>query len=231
VERNVVAHVRVTILFAALAPAGCYDMERLDPGPESSFLLIDNFEDGDDTPSVTTFDDWKAYPFKKGPGSSERIAVEESGVDGGFALVGNFVFTYLNGDFTGASMGIVNANPLLDVRRYRALHVASRFAPGSGSLPPNTRYYAELGCNSVVPIGNEPSPYYVQLAMPVTGDWQASPLPLERFVEPSPEQPKIAGGPPACLAAVDSIRFTISMSLGPGAESGGTFSIDDVSFE
>jgi hypothetical protein len=226
-----VERTRATYCVALLALAGCYDLERLDPGPERPYLLIDDFEDGDAEPSAPSFENWMALPFKSGDEASTSIAIVDSDLDGGLALLGEFVFDDLNGDFTGASLGIGNARNPLDVRRYRAIHVTWRFQPGPLALPPTTRFYAELQCNAAPPLGDVQSPFWVQLAMPVSSDWKALRLDLAFFNEPTPEQPRIAGGPKACLATVDAIRFTIATSLGTLSPRGGSVYIDDVYFE
>jgi hypothetical protein len=230
-ERAMVMRARVVVSLAGIALVSCYDLERLDPGPKTPHLLVDDFEDGDAVPRVASFENWKASPFKKGPEATTSGDVVESDLDGGFALLGEFVFSNPpNSDFTGGSLGIGNARNPPDVRQYRAIHVTARFQPGA-LLPSNTRFYAELQCNAAPPLGNVQGPFYVQLAMPVTSDWKALRLDLDRFNEPTPEQPLIAGGRPACLATVDAIRFTISTNLAGLTPRGGSFYIDDVSFE
>ena len=220
--------------------AGCYDLERLDPGPRSPYLLVDDFElDPEDTeddrwlPDVPGFGRWSVLPFKPGPGASHAISIVEPGFDSEYSLLGEFLFADPgNGVFTGASLGIVGPRVQLDVRQYRAIHVAASFDSGTTSFPDNTRFYAELTCSSALPLGNVTVPFFVQRSMGlVTSDWKALRLDLDQFVEPSPEEPLIAGGPRACLSAVDAIRFTISTSLGGRPPVGGSFFIDDVYFE
>jgi hypothetical protein len=119
---------------------------------------------------------------------------------------------------------------LLDVRRYRALHVTTRFIPDAATLPETTRFYGELNCNSAPPVGTV-SELYVGHVMPVTNDWQQFRLDIEEFSELNTEPPKIAGGPPSCLPLVDGIRFTVSTNLPNQDPVGGRFFIDDVYFQ
>jgi hypothetical protein len=197
---------------ALIALAGCYDLERLDPGPENPYLLVDDFEEDDTGSNLHGFGPWTVFPFNW-QNSPEPTIEHTRGLTSDGALVGEFVANHPGNDrYTGVSLGITSTRPLLDVRRYRALHVTTRFIPDAATLPETTRFYGELNCNSAPPVGTV-SELYVGHVMPVTNDWQQFRLDIEEFSELNTEPPKIAGGPPSCLPLVDGIRFTVSTNL------------------
>jgi len=143
-------------------------------------------------------------------------------------MLGDFVFTNPGGGaVTGASLGTKASRFPIDVRRFRALYVTAR-VDSESILPDNTRFYADLNCDSAPPLGNVTKPFWVTDNMPVTTDWQE--FRLDGFEELNTEPAKIAGSPGACLAVVDGIRFTVAMSVAdePVAV---RFFIDDVYFE
>jgi hypothetical protein len=221
----------VALTLSLVALVGCYDLERLDPGPESPYLLVDDFDDQDPIPSVRGFGRWSAYPFENSAEDNPEPVVGFGGGDnGGSSLFGEFEFRYPgNNRYTGASLGVQALREPLDVGRFRALHVTARFDSGSTSLPPNARFYADLNCDSAPPLGNVTAPLWVTKNMVVTNDWQQ--FRLDGFDELTSEPDRIAGGPPACLAVVDGIRFTVSTDLPGQITVSGRFFIDDVYFE
>ena len=160
---------RIVVIAAAVALGGCYDMSTLDPGTEGGTLLVDDFEDGTEMPSIPNFQSWKIYPFMSGEGVvSDDLDFDTPGSNDTHALRGDFVFKPVGGVFTGASLGIQSPRVLLDARKFRALYVSARFDSGGVALPGNARFYADLNCNSAPPLGNVTKPFWVSDNIEVT---------------------------------------------------------------
>jgi hypothetical protein len=218
---------RLAVVLGTLS--GCYDMERLEAAPAPGYLLVDDFEDGDELPNIANFGRWSALPFKPVAGASTGISIVAPGASDMRALLGDFVLADPGGgDVTGASLGIIASRVPLDVRRFRALYVTAR-VESETPLPGNARVYADLNCNSAPPLGTVTKPFWVTKNMPVATDWRE--LRLEGFEELGTEPARIAGGSEACLAVVDGIRFTVAMSLPDDQPVRVRLFIDDVYFE
>lgn len=222
---------RVAVSLSLALSAGCYDLERLDPGPKASVLPIDDFEDGDRQPNANFDSWWRALPFNWGLNPPPEIAVAPSGFESSYALQGTFEFRYPSHEFMGVSLGISDARPHLDVNRYRALHVTARFDPGASVFNATTRIYADLGCESVPTNDNITGAYVTHVMRDMSADWQSFVLELAGFGEPTSDPPRIVGGPRACLAELDGIRFTVGTNLATDEVVSGTLYIDDVYFE
>jgi hypothetical protein len=228
VEGNVVTRSRASVLAAAVAVAGCYDLERLDPGPESHYLLIDDFEDGDGEPSASHFGTWRAYPFNPDFDVADPPEVVD-GNDSYFALRGEFHFTG-NQAYNGMSLGPGTTDTPIEARVFESIHLSARFVPEDGPFPQLTDYYVQLGCTDVR--FTNPGPYFIHQNIELTNDWQTLVLPLDSFGEPTDLPPRIKGGPPACLAMVDFVRITVATKPSSGEPPiTGSLYIDDVFFE
>jgi hypothetical protein len=222
--------VRIGLLSVSLGALGCYDMERLDEGSQSSYLLVDDFESSQSSPQIPDFGPWTAFPFdRRGTGTMTHVG-RAPGFAGTQSLVGDFLLTPAGDDFTGASLGSKAMSIPLDVRRFEALNVMARFDPGDSTLPGNIRFYADLNCDSAPPIVEGTRPLWVTDSMDyMDGNWRQ--FRLHEFREPSGEPDKIDSAPESCLAVVDAIRFTLSMVVPNESVVAGQLYIDDVYFE
>lgn len=221
----------VTLLAAAVAVAGCYDLERLDPGPESHYLLIDDFEDGNGVPSASQFGSWRAAPFITGYDHPEELDVLEAN-DSAYALRAEFRLDYPNSDaYSGVSVGVFDARELLEGRVFQTFHFSARFVP-STPFPDVTEYYVQFGCAGAPHVPGVDGPFWIEHNVDIGPEWQAQSLSVGAFGLPSNVGPLIEGGPPACLAVVDNIRFTVSTKLDALDEPvSASLYIDDVYFE
>jgi hypothetical protein len=130
------------------------------------------------------------------------------------------------------NVGVSNARPLLDARFFEAIHFSIRFDSGSTPFPTITNFYVQLGCDSAPPLGNAARPFWVHYGLEgITNDWKTIDAPLERFVEPTEMGDRIEGGPAACLARVDSVRFTVATHMRLEDPVTGSLYLDDISFE
>lgn len=222
---------RVGVLFVSLGAFGCYDMGQLDPGAADapSRLWVDDFEGAQDSPQIPDFGTWRASPFdRRGPGTTTHVGRGE-GFGSEQSLMGDFAITSAGDYFTGAWLGTKTTSTPLDVRRFEALYVMARFDPDS-PLPDNTRFYADLNCDSAPPLVEGTKPLWVTDSMDkMTSDWKQ--FRLFNFGELTGEGDKIDGAPDSCLAVVDAIRFTVSMVVTNGSVVTGRLYIDDVYFE
>jgi hypothetical protein len=234
VEWQVVVRTRVWPAAAAFALLGCYDMERLDLGPASPYLLIDDFEDEDRLASAVQFHgSWKAIPFNadNNPNLIERLDFVNGNTS--IALVGRFHFIDPgNQEFTGVNVGVSDARPLVDARFFEAIHFSIRFDSGNMPFPTITNFYVQLGCDSAPPLGNAARPFWVHYGLDgVTNDWKTIEAPIKSFVEPTEMGERIDGGPAACLARVDSVRFTVTTHMRNEGPVTGSLYLDDINFE
>jgi hypothetical protein len=228
-----VVRVRASLLVLSVAISGCYDLEHLDPGPKSQYLLIDDFEDRDGYPSASQFGSWRARGFNadNNPDLVQRLDVLLA--DGDYALLGEFNFIDPgNANNTGVDLGVSDAgSDPVDARVFRSFHFSARGVPAGPPLPTLTRYYVQLGCDGAPARPGWGSPFWIQHNVRLSPDWQAQSLSLDAFAELGSEDPKIEGGAAACLAVVDSVRFNVATVLSDGASVTGSLYIDDVYFD
>ncbi|HEX6275515.1 MAG TPA: hypothetical protein VFZ53_20885 [Polyangiaceae bacterium] len=228
-----------TMLLSALG--GCYDMERLDPGPAHPYLLVDDFEDAADVQdgmlaAATQFrDQWMVKSFNADNNPIQELVTRFEFVEGSaseYALLAEVrLIDPGNGRFTGVNVGVSDASPLLDARRFEAIHFAIRFDDGGTQFPPLTNFYVQLGCDSAPTLQGGP-PLWVNAGIDnVSNDWQTRHVRMANFREPAEEPYEIDGGAEACLARVDSVRFTLSTIMGGLEPVTGRIYLDDIDFE
>jgi hypothetical protein len=237
-ERNVVKRLRCALLLASFGAAGCYDMEKLDEGSTSSYLLIDDFEDAaEDSRGLASaaqfHGSWRGVPFNSDGDPQDGVDFV-AGDTSDYALRGRFTFADPgNIDFTGVNVGVSDARPLLDARAFEAIHFSIRFDFGGTPFPGITHFYVQLGCDSAPPLGNELGPFWVHEGIDdVSNDWKTMRIFIENFHEPAEQGARIDGGAAACLPRIDSVRFTVATHLtAQDNPVTGTLYLDDVFFE
>ena len=234
-----VTRARTAALFGALALVSCYDMQELDPGPEHPYLLIDDFEDGDDAEtgmmaSASQFRHmWQAAPFNADNNRGMVHYLEITPADpSAFALGGEFTFTDPgNDDFTGVNVGVSNARPLLDARFFEAIHFTIRFDQGTSRFPSTTKFYVQLGCDSAPTVNDDGPPWIHGSIMGVSNDWKTLRVRTADLVKPQEQDFVLEGGVTDCLARVDSVRVTVSTKPRLEEPVTGRLYLDDIYFE
>jgi hypothetical protein len=217
----------VAMLLAVLGATGCFDAQRVDPGP----WVIDDFEDGDLNPFDRNFGAWGCYAW---PQASLYPPVLDSGDESIFSL--GLDFTIVNpADGSAISVGAgvqtgTAARPE-DFTRFSEMVFSAKLVPGVPSLPSSmTRFTVHLGCSTVPrEDGTTPGNLYVPEQFDVTTDWQLVQLSIPDFTSAYYLATHVQGGPPACLRHVDSIHFEVEPVLPTGQSVVGRLDIDGIS--
>ena len=223
------ARAAATLILCALAAAGCFDARLRNPGP----LIIDDFEDGNLDPELTTFDPWDCYAYNAAdptftcglaqgfPGSNYGLSLDfhvDDPVDG-------------KQQHGGASLAVYD-RATLDLGPYQDFVFSAKIASGKPALPSEARLYIELGCSTALAKdGSRPGNLYVVTSAPFKPDWETSHLDVASFGFPSWLINNVKGGTAPCLRLIDSIRFTVDMFLADGESGQGVLTIDDIHLE
>jgi hypothetical protein len=222
--------IRLTSLLFLLGATGCFNVQMVDPGP----LVIDDFDDGDTFPADPTFDAWSCYAVMASEQPTCMITSPGTGYGGtGRALELQAAITDpMNGlqDHGGAALQ-TRASTTVDFSHFNAL--TFDYSIDSGTLPIGALLYAELGCSTVLASdGSNPKTLYILHSVPTTTrGWNQATLSLNEFGPPQWVPLGIKGGAPACLSAVDSIRFSIDADLIDGGSASFTLTIDNVELQ
>jgi hypothetical protein len=223
---SALARAATTLLVCALAGPGCFDAHLRDPGP----LVIDDFEDENLEPPLTTFDPWGCYGYNaQDPMLSCGLAPGAPGSS--FALTLEFrVDDPPDGkqEHGGASLAVYD-RATLDLSPYQDFVFSARLAPGMPTLPSDARLYIEFGCSTAVARdGSSPGDFYVLSSADFKSYWQTFRLDVASLGFPPWLINDVDGGPARCRQLVDSIRFTVDAFLADGESGGGVLTIDDI---
>ena len=218
-------------LVCALAAPGCFDARLRDPGP----LIIDDFEDGNLTPELTTFDSWGCYAYNT-PEAPIGCALAPGRPGSMFALTLDFsVDDPPDGkqQLGGASLAVYD-QATLDLRPATedfvfTAQVASGKTPRCPATPGSTQ---SSGAAPRSP-GTAPSwrTSTVLSSAAFKPDWQTFRIDVASLGFPPWVINDVKGGPARCRQLVDSIRFTIDAFLVDGQSGEGILSVDDVYLE
>jgi hypothetical protein len=213
----------------ALLLLACFDVEHRDPGGQSELLLGD-FED-ESLLGPYPFERWKSFFFN--PDVDDRARNERieraPGYSGDFSLKVEVNFRPTsNGEPTGGGLGVFSLTSAADLRSYRSLEFHAKYVTLGAVLAPR-RHYAQLGCRSARAENPNATPelFTVRIFDP-TSEWKKFEYLLSDFDDPDWKSEKIAGGPDACRAVVDSVRFAVDVQVGDTEEATGVLYIDDV---
>jgi hypothetical protein len=227
---NLRARAAATLFAFALAAPGCFDARLRDPGP----LVIDDFEDENLDPELTTFDSWGCNPF------NAQAPMITCGLAPGGAAGSKFA---LNLDVRvddppdgkqqhgGASLTIYSQTTL-DLSPYQDFVFSAQLASGKPALPSEARLYIELGCSTAIAgDGSSPGDFYVLTSADFRPEWKTFRLDVTSFGFPPWLINDVQGGPARCRQLVDSIRFTVDEFLADGQSGEGILTIDDIYLE
>lgn len=215
-----------TLIIGALAASGCFDVRMVDPGP----LVIDDFDDGDLAPALTTFDSWGCYSFNA---QAPTINCDRTqGADNSpFGLYVDFrVDDPPDGkqQHGGAALGSWGRAPV-DINPYQDFVFSAMLASGTPALPSDARLYVELGCGTAVAEdGSRPGDFYVLASADYENYWQPFRIDITSLGQPPWVVKKIEGGPARCRQLVDSIRFTVDAHLADGQSGQAVLTIDSI---
>jgi hypothetical protein len=220
---------RIEVVLLALLLPSCFDMTRRDPGGEAELVLGD-FEDAQ-VLGPYPFERWRSFFFN--PDTKEREArqpiARAPGYSDGFSLMVEVDFKPTSdGEPTGGGLGAFSNGSAADLRGYRALEFYAKYVT-IGALVAPRRHYAQLGCRAARAENPNATPelFTVRIFEP-TSEWKKFEYQLSDFDDPDWKPERIDGGPEACRAAVDSVRFSVDVQVAATEEAAGVLHIDDV---
>jgi len=223
------ARAAATLLVYALAAPGCFDVHQVDPGP----VVIDDFDDGDLVPALTTFDSWRPYSFNA-VGSEVHSDLTQGNTNSPFAVYLDFrVDDPADGEVQEVGAALMSESQVpWDVNPYRQLVFSAKLSSGTPQLPSDALLYVELGCKTAVAEnGSRPGNLYVVTSINHAPAWQEYRIEITTFGDPSWLSRRIAGGPAQCRQRIDSIRFSVDAKLGDGQSGRGVLTIDNIYIE
>jgi hypothetical protein len=214
----------LVLMTCALASVGCFDVRPVDPGPP----VLDDFEDGDLTPSHPPFTAWSCQTFQ--PDGMLDCEVTE-GFESSFALSAAFTISDpLDAIQQRGGVYIATfADRPIDLTGLSAITFDVRLTSATTPFPPNSLMHMDLMCSTAVgDNGGALVDFALVQSMAFRAEWSRVSLAISNF-GPAPWQTEhIKGGAPACLRAVDGIQFVFDAAVPDGQSGGGIFSIDDV---
>jgi len=223
------ARAAATLLVYALAAPACFDVHQVDPGP----LVIDDFDDGDLVPALTTFESWRPYSFNA-VGSEVHSDLTQGNTNSPFAVYLDFrVDDPLDGDVQEAGAALMSESQFpWDVNPYRTLVFSAKLESATPALPSDALLYVELGCKTAVAQdGSHPNDLYVVASVNYTSAWKEYRIEITSFGDPSWIGTRVAGGPAQCRQRVDSIRFSVDAKLNDGQSGHGVLTVDNIYIE
>jgi hypothetical protein len=205
----------------------CFDVEQVQVYPS---LLIDNFDDGDLSPSAKNFVDWRCYAFM--PEEPQPTCdIQMNRADNSPALA----FTYdldvpLDADESKYGVGF-STKPFVgtvDLSSYVSIHFSAKLSPGTPAPRKNRRFLVRLGCMTVQFVPGSMPDFMLEQGFAPGGDWSPYQLELAKFRQPTGQV--TMNSTQECLALNDSMRFEIADVL-DGDNEQGTLMFDDVYFQ
>lgn len=229
----------IGFVLPALALSACFDVQKVDPG--KGVFVISDFEKGDAVPNTDLFDRWFCLTFNpdlgQDPAQTVTCGVEEHpGDQSQFGLMARFMLhnDAPNVQYAGMSLLTLADGAAVDFNGYQDLFFNLKVDFGDPP-PPMAQVDVQLGCSSVAAQDPNSNQEYFDLFHTITitapSTWSSFRLPLSTFMQRMDETNLIKGGPKACLALVDNIRFEVNGQFTQGLSGSGTLHIDDVRLE
>lgn len=214
----------LALLIGSIGLVGCFEVRAVDPGP----AVLDDFEDGNQTPSLPPFTDWTCQTFQPDGALGCDLT---PGFDSKFSLSAAFTLVDpLDGiQQHGGVLVAAFADRPVDLTGLSKATSAVRVTSTTTPFPPKSLMHMDLLCSTAV---GENGATLVNFALvqsiAFTDEWSTVTLAIDNF-GPAPWQTEhIKGGAPACLRAVDGIQFVFEAAIPDGQSGGGTLSIDEV---
>jgi len=218
------------LLALALAVSGCFDVHGV-------ALMLDDFEDGDLSPSDPDFDFWECSSFNAaGRGYS---CDHTDGYRSLYALVLQAtVVDPLDGAAQSGGAQLETKSHLpVDLSGVTEFRFDAKLVFDAGPVWPQASLNLEIGCTKADPdAGTGPVDLFVEMQVPYQADWAPFRVPTAGLVDPSlldppwPNTKTVPGGPAACLARANSVRFSVDAGLMDGETNSFTLSVDNIKY-
>jgi hypothetical protein len=211
------------VLMLAVASTGCFDVRAVDPGPR----VLDDFEDGDLTPSLRPFTEWSCGTFE--PSVTIDCGLTE-GFESSTSLSVAFSLTDPPDDkqqSLGAFTMAFSDTPI-DLTALSAITFDIRLTSVT-PLPAGTYMHMDLQCSTAIGDNGVPlADFVVVQNTAFSAEWSSVSLAISNFGPAPWRSEHIRGGAPACLRAIDGFGFVLHHELPDGQTGTGVFSIDNV---
>jgi hypothetical protein len=219
-----------SLLLGSLLTVACFDVQQVavdSTGPR--VLEIDDFEDGDQLPSDSTFSTWTCGTYPGPP----RISCNASapGFGGGLAQEARFeIQDPPDGVVDQPGMFMQTSHPLgtLDLSSYERMRFSAKLGSDAPSFPGASRLYVRLRCDGVGTSGADPNGYWIETFVQVGSDWSSFTLALAELVRPNYV---LSFSRSECIAAVESLEFGLHPDIPEGGSMVATLTIDEISLQ
>jgi hypothetical protein len=214
----------LALMTVSVTSVCCFEVRTVDPGPP----VLDDFEDGNFTPSLPAFTEWSCQTFV--PDGMLDCARTE-GFESAFSLSAAFSISDPPDAIQqhGGVLILTNADRPIDLRGLSAITFDVRLTSATTPFPSNSLMHLDLLCSTVI---GESGASLVDAALVQSiafkDTWSAVDLAISNFGPAPWTSEHIAGGAPACLRAVDGIQFVFDAAILDGQSGGGVLSIDNV---
>jgi hypothetical protein len=207
-----------------LMSSGCFDVRPIDAGPP----VLDDFEDGDLTPSFPHFMDWSCATFHPDapvdctltPGFASAF-----GVSTAFSISDPPDAVQQHG---GVFIQTVTDRPI-DLTASSAITFAVRLTNAPAEFPAGALMHLDLQCSTAIgDNGVQLTDFAVVQSIAYSTEWSTVTLAIANFGSPPWRTEHIRGGAAACLRAVDGFSFVFDAAIPDGQTGEGVFSIDEV---
>ena len=218
------------LMTLSITSVSCFDVHGVDPGPP----VLDDFEDGDFTPSLRPFTDWSCQTVEPPDPPGPPDCVPTDGYDSSHGLAAAFaVSDPLDGiQQHGGVIIMTNADRPIDLTGLSHITFEVRLTNSTTTaFPSKSLLHLDLLCSTVM---GESGASLVDAALmqsvgfDLAGGWTPANLAIKNFGPPPWIADRIVGGPPACLRAVDGIQLVFDAAIPDGMSGAGTLSIDDI---
>jgi len=214
----------MALMMVSATGIGCFDVRSIDAGPP----VLDDFEDGNLTPSLSPFNNWSCQQFS--PEVDLDCAITP-GFDSAFSLSASFTIIDPPDAIQqhGGIMMMTFADSPIDLTGFSAITFAVRLTSATTPFPSNALMHLDLQCSTAISdTGAQLTDFSVVQGLPFSADWSTVSLAISNFGPAPWRTDHIQGGAPACLRAVDGFLFVFDAAIPDGQMGGGVFSIDNV---
>ncbi len=237
-KRSAISNLAVTLCTLTTA---CFDPRTMELEKDAGTpkrLLIDDFEDHDNVPSNSEFEQWQCVQVNVVEDQWQFFGCGLTPLGQGslsnYAYSMEFSLTDENNDVIEhpATQLLTNRAVPMDTRRYQHFVFDARVVPGDLSLPENTEILVYLNCLELDPSPEVNYAYYIDSSVRLTTtEWQTYVLPIDSFGQYGWGREDTPIDEQACAAAIDVVKFELHPNLRNGASTNGTVMFDNVYLE